>query len=285
MRSQTTKTSVLLLMAAALSCNSTPRRDDSSPEVHDGIALPSLDGFGQTRIGPIRDEIPGTAKWLRLTTVIIPAEGPLEVVGTVMASRWRGFAEQPFDGSRVMSMAESKLRTRILRLAVEDDGTITVSRIKCGALDSFRKTMARLKAENAFDRAGLWISRSVSVTRALRVMAILLGQQVRFVLVVNGASEQELPSTLYAHLKQQEAEATSNKNNLPNVALRIRADGRAPFGAVEDAVVTGMRSYHWRLSFVGLLDGQEVEVGDAWASPDEPAVIHEPIEKEVIFGE
>ena len=270
-----------LLFAATLSCSKKLRPDASSPAKPRGITPPSLDGIGMTRVGPVCDDAPGAPKWLRKTTVIIPAEGEPVVGGTVLASMWRGFAEQPFDGSHVTSVAESRLRMRYVRIAVAADGTISISKIKCGSLGTFRETMERLKAEEAFDQVSFAASRAAPYAKVLRAMAIMVEQQVRLSLVPSSIREGTLPPKLYAHLKEQEGAATRNSGNLPDVALRIRADGRASFGAVEDAILTGMRRYHWRVSFVGLLNGEEVEIGDVWTSPDEPPVTHDLIGVEV----
>jgi hypothetical protein len=285
MRFPSAVASVSLLFAMTLSCSKEPRPDASSPAKPRGITLPSLDGIGMTRIGPVCDDVPGAAKWLRKTTVIIQAEGESVVAGTALASTWRGFAEQPFDGSYPMSVAESRLRMRYVRIAVAADGTISISKIKCGSLSTFRETIERLKAEHAFDKAGLVASRDALYAKVLRAMAVLVELQVRFSLYLSDPREDTLPPKLYAHLKEQEGAATRNSGNLPDVALRIRADGRASFGAVEDAILTSMRRYHWRVSFVGLLNGEEVEIGDPWTSPDEPPVTHDPIGVEVTIEE
>lgn len=285
MRSPTLASLAPLLLAVTLSCSRKPRPDASSPATSPGIALPSLDDIGITRIGPVCDDAPGTTKWLRKTTVIIPAVNTPVVVGTSMASMWRGFAEQPFDGSRLMSVADSRSRTRFVRVTVEGDGAVSISRITCETLGSFRETMERLKAEDAFDRVALTASRAAPYAKVLRAMAVMVEEQVRFSLVPSSTHEGTRPQELYEHLKEQEKKATRNSGNLPNVALRIRADGRARFGAVEDVVVTGMRRYYWRVSFVGSVGGEEVEIGDAWTSPDDPPVTHDPIAVEITLEE
>jgi len=50
----------------------------------------------------------------------------------------------------------------------------------------------------------------------------------------------------------------------------VRADGSATWSAVRGVMIAAMRAYVWRLSFVGLVDGREVEIGVAYDKPTYP---------------
>ncbi|MHC4248905.1 MAG: prenyltransferase/squalene oxidase repeat-containing protein [Planctomycetota bacterium] len=76
---------------------------------------------------------------------------------------------------------------------------------------------------------------------------------------------------IYDRLKEAASRAVRDTWGLPNVCCRIRADANAPYGKVQGVMVAAMRAYVWRLSFVGSVDGKEVEIGPVYDAPDLPA--------------
>jgi biopolymer transport protein ExbD len=79
------------------------------------------------------------------------------------------------------------------------------------------------------------------------------------------------PADIFEGLKEAADRSLRDTWGLPNVCCRIRADANAPYGKVQGVMVAAMRAYVWRLSFVGSVDGREVEIGPAYDAPDLPA--------------
>jgi len=77
-------------------------------------------------------------------------------------------------------------------------------------------------------------------------------------------------------LEEEAQRASLDAQKLPNVSVRIRAAAFAPYGAVQNVMLAAMRARIWRLSFVGRLDGREVEIGPVYDAPDLPDVKEEP---------
>jgi len=93
------------------------------------------------------------------------------------------------------------------------------------------------------------------------------------------------PSTIMECFRREAQRAQRDEYGLPNACVRIRADANAPHRAVQDVMVAAMRAYIWRLSFVGMLDVREVEIGPVYDAPDlpdgrgeTPVFIHEEVE-------
>jgi biopolymer transport protein ExbD len=253
-------------------CSRTPSQGTVPSAKDAGIAIPSLDGLGLTKVVPPDDGPDDAAKWLRKTTVNVPAKGKPQVVGTSLASRWVGAGGPWPEGSFVASSLPPPKPWA--RVTVTDEGRIAISRIQCGSVIDFVGKLAALTKRKAFSRVAVFPDASVPFGKVLPVVAVLVEQGVDFWLVSRRV--QEKPASEVLECLKREAEAASrNSDNLPNVSLTIRADASASWDAVYDVTDDGMRHYYWRLTFVGLLDGREVELGEVRASPEDPPMLRE----------
>ncbi len=266
-----------------LGCCRKPLQDTIPSAKDAGIALPSLDGLGLTKVVPPDDGPDDAEKWLRKTTVNVPAKGRSQVVGTSLASRWVGAGGPELEGSIVFtSLPPPKLWARV---TVTDEGTIAISGIQCGSVTDFAGKMAALTKRKAFSKVTVSPDASVPFGKVLPVVAVLVEQGVDFWLVSRRV--QEKPASEVLECLRREAEAASrNSHRFPNVSLTIRADASASWDAVYDVIDDGMRHYYWRLTFVGLLGGREVELGEVRASPEDPPMLREsPVWQEVEIEE
>ena len=85
------------------------------------------------------------------------------------------------------------------------------------------------------------------------------------------------PPEILPRLKEEASRARRDAQGLPNVCVRIRADAETPYRAVQGVMMAAMRAYIWRLSFVGTVDGKEVEIGPAYDAPGLPHVKEESV--------
>lgn len=259
---------VLVFAACAFGCGRKPGRDKAIPPAKDsGIALPSLDGLKLTKVGSPDDGPAGAEKWLRKVTVDVPAEGEPTVAGFVMASKWRGIVLPKDEGQGpVASLDES----RLLRVTLAEDGGIRVDGRDCPNAGEFSSLLADLpRTHPRRDMVVLDPHGSVAFGHVMRALAVVLerGVDFRFQAPDFEAPGWHVPE-LRARLIQEAKLATKKIGARPEVCLRIRADAGVPYKRVQATMISGLGWGFLRLSFVGLLDGREVEIGITYTSRD-----------------
>ncbi len=266
---------VLIFAACASGCARKPGRDKAIPPAKDpGIALPALDGLGLTKVAALdeSDGAPGAEKWLRKVTVDVPAEASPKIMDARDASQWRGVALPRAENGPIPRGPVTRDRPPkpIARITITKEGLILLNDIRCKDVTDFAEKLVALDPKETFSAVILDPNRSAPFDSVLRAMGVMGEQDVDFIFQGPPISEGKPPSKLFACLKREADSASMDLHNMPNVCLRIRPDAAAPYGAVQDVITEGMRHYYWRLSFVGLLDGREVEIGPLYTKPHEP---------------
>jgi biopolymer transport protein ExbD len=245
-----------------------------------GIALPSLDGLGLTDIGPPDDGPAYAGKWLRKITVDIPAEGAPRVTDVRDASRWRGIALPRFEGQHPIPKAPRPG----VPVRVAADGTIRLGRFGATSMGNLQEMLGKVLARDpdlplVFDAEGV-----VPWGVAVKAAAIAIEEQpgLHFMapsLVGSQAELRTLRERIQLGLGGRAPEALGvflaeadprYEKRAPNACVRIQADAGAPYASVQRAMVAAMMNYVWRVSFVGTLDGREVEIGIVYDTPDDP---------------
>ncbi|MHC4503719.1 MAG: ExbD/TolR family protein, partial [Planctomycetota bacterium] len=261
---------LLITAACALGCVRRPDRDKAITPARDiGIALPSLDGLGLTKVGSPDDGPTDAENWLRKVTVDVPVEGTPKVADARDASQWRGVAlpraeNGPIPKKRVEAPPE-------LRVRMDAAGAIRINRKACKDLAELRKLVAEALTRGPRARVVLDAPGAAPYGKVLPVMAVMAEQDIRFDLQAPPFDPtRKRLGELFDRLTKEAKGALKDRAGLPNVSLRIRADARAPWRAVQGVMIESMRAYVWRLSFVGFLDGHEVEVGHLHSTPDQP---------------
>lgn len=264
--------SAVSVVAWATGCGRKPDRDKAIPPARDsGIQLPSLDGLGLTKVAPLdeSDGPPGAEKWLRKVTVDVPVEGSPEVADARDAAQWRGVAlpraeNGPIPKKKVKAPPE-------LRVRIPASGKIWIKRKASWFLIDFGKLVGELRGRLPDSQVVLDAVGAAPYGTVLPVMAVMAEQDVRFDLQAPPFDPtRKRLGELFDRLTKEAKGALKDRAGIPNVCARIRADARAPWRAVQGVMVAAMRAYVWRLSFIGSLDGREVEIGHVYSAPDQP---------------
>jgi len=273
---------VLVFVACASGCGRKPGRGKAIPPARDsGIALPALDGLGLTKVDPLKeaDGPAGAEKWLRKVTVDVPVQGSPKVVDARDASQWRGVA-LPSDEDHRPIPVDLRLPPE-LRVTMDGSGAIRIDRKVCKDLAEFRKLIGDLQGRLPESDVVLDAGGAAPYGNVLHVIAAVTEQGIRFKFQAPPASDggvhwwwdgdrERVPpaAELRKRLRQEAENWRRDKDGLPNACVRIRADAAAPWSSVASVMVEAVRAYMWRLSFVGLLDGREVEIGRAFTTPE-----------------
>jgi len=242
-------------------------------------AFPSLDGLGLTMVGPPDDGPADAKKWLRKITVDVPNEGDPRVGKGIDVSRWRGIALPRDEGQRpIPGETPPEVFVNVAR-----DGTIRAGGLAIESAGALRATLRDILEQKPglrivfdADRAAPWGEVIKAVAVAADACPDLLFQAPS---LPHGPEQRAVVEKLLGAALQgradpvcavASAESGEGPQVLGNNCLRIRADARASYESVQQAMVVAMMNYVWRISFVGVIEGREVEIGVAYDKSGDP---------------
>jgi hypothetical protein len=238
------------------------------PPYTDALKLTSLDGMELRMIGPLDDGPPDAVKWLRVITVNVTAEGKAKVVDVRDASRWRGIG-LPIDS------CPSDERPKIAKVRVAEDGGVSCDGEPCENLSALSAKLEPLSR----DPSGLAVNfdshPGARWRDVLRALAMSREWAYRIVFPTPPPDVDWLGEDGRSVAERFKSEGTAARQDgfvadLPVMCIRIRAAGKADYAAVQQAMLASVYGCAWRLSFTGLREGQEVEIGRLRVEQEEP---------------